>query len=111
MSNLLRRLATFARPANGSYPVKLTIELNQWDSLIDLIEFWRYVRNSANGGHSFNIEADRDSPNAKPKAKVSIDGDGNDKIGRIFINDKVVPERGKIDLQKLLSNSKKKKST
>jgi hypothetical protein len=91
--NMMRRLATFARPANGSYPVKLSIELTKWEDLRGLIEFWRYIRDTANGGHSFNIEADRADLGDKAP-KVSIDGDGNDKVGRIYLNDKVLPEKG-----------------
>lgn len=83
-----RRIQALAyNPDN--YPVKLTIELTKWDSLPQLIDFWRYVRDTSNGGHSFNIEADRDDLGDKAP-KVFIDGDGSDHVGRIFLNDKDV---------------------
>jgi len=76
--------------AAASYPNKLTIELSQWENLRGLLDFWRYVKDTANSGHSFSIEADRDSENSPPKAKVFVDGDGSDHVGRIFLNDKDV---------------------
>jgi hypothetical protein len=72
-----------------NYPVKLTLELTKWENLSSLIEFWRRVRDSANGGHSFSIEADRDDLGDKAP-KVFVDGDGNDKIGAILLNGKDV---------------------
>jgi 8-oxo-dGTP pyrophosphatase MutT (NUDIX family) len=80
-----------ARADAASYPVRLTVELTAWEDLIGLLEFWRYIRNTANGGHSFNIEADRDDLGDKAP-KVFIDGDGADKVGRIFVNDRDVTE-------------------
>lgn len=78
-----------ANPKN--YPNKLTIELSDWESMSQLLAFWRYVRNTAAGGHSFSIEADREDLGDKAP-KVYVDGDGNDKCGRIFLNDKDVTE-------------------
>jgi hypothetical protein len=89
--SIKRRIQALAyNPAN--YKNKLTVELSDWEDMSGLIEFWRYIRNTANGGHSFDIEADRESPNSKPKAKVGVDGDGNDHVGRIFLNDVDVTE-------------------
>ena len=74
----------------GQYPLKLELELSQWESLPQLLEFLRYVKNTANGGHSFAIEADReegDWPSGKGGwPKVYVDGDGNDHIGSIKLN-------------------------
>jgi hypothetical protein len=72
-----------------NYTQKLTIELTQWEDMDGLIEFWRYIRDTANGGHSFNIEADRTDLGDKAP-KVSVDGDGADHVGRIFLNDKEI---------------------
>jgi hypothetical protein len=86
--SIKRRIQALAyNPAN--YKNKLTVELSDWEDMSGLIEFWRYIRNSANGGHSFNIEADKDDLGDKAP-KVFIDGDGNDKLGRIFLNNKDV---------------------
>jgi hypothetical protein len=75
----------------AKYPVKLEIELSQWESLRELVEFLKYVRNSANGGHGFEIAADTDEPGkmfGKQSCAVTcyIDGDGSDKIGRMWLN-------------------------
>jgi hypothetical protein len=67
------------------YPVHLTVEMSKWEDLGGLVDFWRYVKNTANGGHSFVIEADREGMQPA-KAKVSVDGDGSDKVGCIFLN-------------------------
>lgn len=77
----------------SQYPVRLEIELSNWDSLSELIKFLQYVKRSAGGGHSFLIAAD-ETPDAPYKmfgkqaagAVCFIDGDGNDKIGRIWLN-------------------------
>ncbi len=78
------------------YPVKLEIELTNWNDLGHFIGFLRYVRATANAGHSFTIEADREEgsiPEFMRKfgltgayPKVEVDGDGVDRIGRIFVN-------------------------
>lgn len=73
-----------ARP-QGAYPYELRIEFAKADGLRELVDFFRYVAKTANGGHSFSIEADREG-NAAAKAKVFIDGDGSDKFGRILLN-------------------------
>lgn len=81
--------------AADRYPVKLMIELTEWDSLPDLLEFWRYIRSSASGGHSFSIEADREEGDFTKQGgwpRVFIDGDGSDKVGRIFLNGEDVTE-------------------
>ena len=88
--------------AANAYPLKLEIELTQWESLPQLLAFLRYVKASANAGHSFKLEADREEGdstswkgykmNGRPVwtdggcPKVFVDGDGNDHIGRIWLN-------------------------
>lgn len=93
MSVATRLHTLHASGENDPYPVKLTLELTQWESLNQLIEFLRAVRDSANGGHGFRIEADRQDLGDKAPY-VYIDGDGNDKIGRIVINGVDVTEKG-----------------
>jgi hypothetical protein len=78
-----------------NYPVKLTLELTKWENLSGLIEFWRRVRDSANGGHSFSIEADRDDLGDKAP-RAFCDGDGADHVGRILLNGVDVTKKGDI---------------
>lgn len=80
----------------GEYPVKIEIELTQWDNLRSFIGFLRYVKAAASAGHGFSIEADREEgviPEFMEKfgltgdhPKVYVDGDGADKVGRILVN-------------------------
>lgn len=77
----------------GQYPNKLEIELSNWENIGALLEFLKYVRVAANGGHSFGIGADEsaDAPHKelgsqKFGAVVFVDGDGNDHIGKIMLN-------------------------
>ena len=87
MDSLLEKMGR--HDANDQYPIKLTIEMTKWDSLAQLIEFWRYIYITAGGGHSFSIEADREEGDFHKNGgwpKVFIDGDGADKIGRILLN-------------------------
>jgi hypothetical protein len=97
MSSLFKRLKLLTADTTtafnrNNYPVKFTITMSKWDNLTGFIEFWRYVRNTAAGGHSFTVEADRESKNSAPKAKFEIDGDGADHIGQIFLNDLDITE-------------------
>jgi hypothetical protein len=82
----------------AQFPNRLEIELGIED-MRRMLDFWRYIRDTAAGGHSFVIEADREdfspSKNWKQPPRVSIDGDGADRIGRIFLNGKDVTKESK----------------
>lgn len=95
LSSLNRRLGMRCDAAS-QYPVEIRIELSRWESLKELLGFLRYVRDAANGGHSFVIEADREDGGSSADLekyglrgtypRVGVDGDGNDKVGRIWVN-------------------------
>lgn len=91
--DLLRLDGLGSRADAGNYPNKLEIELSNWENIGALLEFLKYVRAAANGGHSFGIGADEsaDAPHKelgsqKFGAVVFVDGDGNDHIGKIMLN-------------------------
>lgn len=83
---------TDSRDDAAQYPMKLEIELDT-ENLRELVEFLKYLRDTAAVGHSFMVGAD-ESPDGHYKMfgsqKVGavwyIDGDGADRIGRIWIN-------------------------
>jgi hypothetical protein len=81
-----------ATPSGG--PV-ITLELAPgFDNLSGFLEFWKYVKNAASGGHSFMLAADEsaDGPGRKEFGKqlagatCFFDGDGSDHIARILVD-------------------------
>ena len=82
----------------SQYPVKIELELTQWENFTALLAFLRYVKAMANAGHGFKIEADREEGADKSMMQkfgikgehpyVYVDGDGNDHIGKILVNGK-----------------------
>lgn len=93
MDAVLRRDSLQGVKLDPNYPIQLTIELRKEEGVGHLVEFFRYIKNAANVGHSFLIAADEsaDGPGkmfGKQKAGATcfLDGDGADGIGRIFLN-------------------------
>lgn len=58
------------------------------------IEFLKVVGDVAAGGHSFDIEADRDQASGKKYPKVGIDGDGSDRLFIIGVKQRVKNDAG-----------------
>lgn len=73
------------------------------DNLSQFIEFLRYVKDAASGGHSFLLAADESAEGTGRKefgkqlagAVCFMDGDGSDHIARIFLDDKDVTKENK----------------
>lgn len=93
MDAVLRRDSLQGVQPDPNYPIQLTIELRKAEGVGHLVEFFRYIKNAANAGHSFLIAADEsaESPGEmfgkqRAGAVCFLDGDGADGVGRIFLN-------------------------
>lgn len=70
--------------------VEITLKVSNTDFVKPLIRFLQIVKDVADGGHSFDIEADRDQSGEYKDGhpKIGIDGDGADKIYEILVDGK-----------------------
>jgi hypothetical protein len=72
--------------------VEVTLRVSNTDFLPRLIRFFQICKSVAAGGHSFEVEADRDDHSYKEPPRFGIDGDGADRIFEVLVNGKKAPD-------------------